>query len=378
MVFLGNGRTYFAIMVPLTLYCTDVAIYAQGNSNFRVVPAAGAPPAPGTDTPAYSRGPIEGTMSGYRAGFNRPPATLPVYGPGFYSPYYNPYGSFTSGVADIINAQSNTWKDYEQAGIMKEQKRQAQIDTRRKSFDEWLYERDKTPTPEDERERQRIEDIRRARNDPPANEIWSGIALNQMLVAIQQMHSQGIRGPTVPLNQDILHHINVTSGMTTGSLGLLKDGGKLQWPLPLQDASYETDRKRLDELAPMAYEQAKYGPVKADILNNMIEAVKNINSTISHNIMALTPKQYSQSKSYLRDLDGTINGLQDPNIANYASRKWAATGNTVGELVVQMSQQGLKFAPAVQGDQPAYTALHRGMVEYYSYDPARAWDPVTK
>jgi hypothetical protein len=36
----------------------------------------------------------------------------------------------------------------------------------------------------------------------------------------------------------------------------------------------------------------------------------------------------------------------------------------VGELVQQMTREGLRFAPAVSGDEPYYTSLHRALVDY--------------
>ncbi len=37
---------------------------------------------------------------------------------------------------------------------------------------------------------------------------------------------------------------------------------------------------------------------------------------------------------------------------------------TVAELVQQMTRQGLRFAPAVSGDESYYTVLHRALVDY--------------
>src|SRR5262249_46478122 len=127
--------------------------------NFRVVPPAPTQPPPAvgavTSTPVY------------QPGFQPPVFATPFYGTGAYAPFYNPYGGFMSGVADIYSAIGQAMINEQQAGILREQKRQAEIDTRRKNFDEWLYERDRTPTVEDNRERARIEQIRRSRNDPP-------------------------------------------------------------------------------------------------------------------------------------------------------------------------------------------------------------------
>jgi hypothetical protein len=196
-------------------------------------------------------------------------------------------------------------------------------------------------------------------------------------VALQQMHAQRVEGPRVYITDSTRQHLNLTSGATTGSVGMLRNGGKLQWPLPLQRAPYADDRKRLDELMPVAYKQAATGAVQADVLDGMIAAVNNMYATIKRNIVDITPTDYSRAKTYLRDIEGTIKGLQDPNVTNYVTRKWTVQAATVGEMVVQLTQQGLKFAPATPGDEAAYLAIHSGMVQYYSW-PSRPWDPVAK
>jgi hypothetical protein len=314
----------------------------------------------------------------FQAGFQPPVLSTPFYGTGYYNPYYSPLGGYLSGVADIYSSIGQAMISEQQAGVVREQKRQAQIDTRRRNFDEWLYERDRTPTPEDDRERARIEQIRRSRNDPPISEIWSGIALNQLLTTILQTQSRRGPGPTIPLDEDTVRHLNVTSGATTGSVGLLRDGGKLRWPLPLAGAAYQTDRKRVDELAPLAYQQAASGQVQPEVLQGMIDSANNLNALVSRNVADLTPKEYSQAKSYIRELNGTIAALQDPSVANYITRKWAPKGNTVGEVVNEMNRQGLKFAPAVGGDEAAYLAMYRGLVAYLVWDPSQPWDTLTK
>jgi hypothetical protein len=283
-----------------------------------------------------------------------------------------------SGVADIYSAIGQAQISEQQAGIVREQKKQAEIDTRRKNFDEWLYERDKTPTSEDNRERARIEQVRRSRNDPPINEIWNGMALNTLLTATLQADTQRGPGPSIPLDPDSVHHINVTSGATSGSVGMLRDGGKLKWPLPLTRAPYEADRARVTELAPLAYKQASSGQVQPDVLQGLTDSANSLNDLISRHVADLTPKEYSQGKSFVRELNGTIAALQDPSVSNYITRKWAPRGNTVGELVNEMNRQGLKFAPAVAGDEAAYMAVYRGMVAYLNWDPSRPWDTLTK
>src|SRR5262249_41191814 len=152
--------------------------------------------------------------------------------------------------------------------------KQARIDTRRKNFDEWLYERENTPTLEDDRERSRMEELRRSRNDPPITEILSGKALNDLLNPILKMNPPSeSMAPLVPLAPDVVKEINLTSGGTSGNLGPLKDGGKLRWPLALQDEPFDEARTKIDQLARQAFQQAQGGEVDVKTLRDLRKSV---------------------------------------------------------------------------------------------------------
>src|SRR5207245_8075112 len=198
-----------------------------------------------------------------------PPSPYPYY-PGYS---YDPYGGYLSGAADVINAQGQFLVNTQQAYLQREQVRQARIESRRRNFDEYLYEREHRPTLEDERERARLENFRRSRNDPQITEIWSGKALNDLLLAVQQQQAKGVRGPSIPVEDDILKNINVTSGANSGSLGLLRDNGQLHWPLELTRPEYDPERRRLDDFAARAYKQATNGVVDAGTLREMSKIV---------------------------------------------------------------------------------------------------------
>jgi hypothetical protein len=267
----------------------------------------------------------------------------------------------------------------EQSKLTHEQVRQAKVDTRRKQFDEYLYERQRRPNAEDERERRRLEALRRARNDPPITEIWSGKALNDLLLGINQMLTQGMQGPTVPLDPSILRYINVNSGANAqGSLGLIQDGGKLSWPLTLRTSAFATERKKLDELSPKALSQAQSGEVDGDTLVAMVEAVDTLQAKLKKKVSAISANDYIKAKRFLNDFEQTCKVLQSPDVSKYATRKWSAQGDTVLELVSNMNRNGLRFAPATPGGEAAYVALHRGMVAYLTLDPNRPWDPYAK
>jgi hypothetical protein len=366
--------TFHTKKLPLTalaglalLAACALPVHAQWSGNFR---------SPST-MPSVDPGASVGTGYGSNPGFQAPTINIPTYNTGPYTPYYDPYGGFMQGVAAVNQAQGEFLIQQEQAKVVGEQAKQAKLDTRRKSFDQYLYERDRRPSNEDERERARMLNLRRARNNPPPTEIWSGKALNDLLDGLQKMHAQHVSGPTIPLNPDILSKINVTTGTTEGSLGQLRGDGKLQWPYALSDTPYDADRKKLDELAAGAYKEAEYGRVKPATIRSMTKTVDDLAKKLKKNIKDITPSDYVDSKRFLNDMEQTIKVLRDPNVSNYVTKKWAAKGDTVSELVQNMTNQGLKFAPATRGDEAAYTALHSALVQYYSF-PSQPWDPFAK
>src|SRR5262249_41598278 len=159
-----------------------------------------------------------------RAGFITSAPAGYGYWPGYYANYGDPYGGYLNGAANVITAQGGFLNQTQEAYLKKEQVRAAQLDNRRKAFDEWRYEKSLTPTLEEKPEEERIQKVRRSRTNPPLTEIWSGKALNDLLTSLQLLEAAGIPGPTVYLNQELLPHINVTTGTTTAGLGVLKNG----------------------------------------------------------------------------------------------------------------------------------------------------------
>jgi hypothetical protein len=156
----------------------------------------------------------------------------------------DPYGGYLNGGANVINAQGGYLKDVQDAYLKKEHVKAAKLANKRAAFDEWRYEKANTPSLEEQRENIRVQNVLRSRNNPPATEIWSGKALNDLLQDLQQSGARGGFGSPMYLNQDLLKEINVTVGTTTTGLGILKNGGKFRWPLALIDDRYEPSRKR--------------------------------------------------------------------------------------------------------------------------------------
>ncbi|HEV3262015.1 MAG TPA: hypothetical protein VG013_34510 [Gemmataceae bacterium] len=275
---------------------------------------------------------------------------------------YYPYSSYLTGSAAVIDAQGQYALAYQQAQLLREQAKQARIETRRRRFDEQQYERSRTPTWQERRERWQQSQLRRAQTNPPHDEIWSGKSLNDLLADLQRLNALGVRGPDTPLSSDVLKEINVTSGRG-GNFGILK-GGRLPWPLALQGHQFEEDRELLDSLVRQVLDPSSQKDRDGDAVMALVNATERLTAKLRGNVETMPMSQYIPAKRFLRQLGDALQVLQQPNADRYITGVYAARGKSVQELVRHMSAHGLQFAPAVDGDQEAYTVLYRVLADH--------------
>jgi len=294
-------------------------------------------------------------------------SSSPYGGGGNYPPYpyiESPSHGYLSGVAEVTTANGQYLSQVQQARMLQNQADMGKLDLRLRMAEQQRYLKSLEPTPEELRQKDIIDAINRSRNNPPPTEVWSGKALNDLLIAIQREQRGGIVGPAVPVDPQTLRHINLTTGNTTAGAGMLKELKRFQWPLALLDDPYNDARNKIEELSRAAAMQAASGPVDAKLQFDLQKAINGMIAQVKSHVADLTPTQYVQATRYLRELNDSVKVLQDPNASNYFTDKYQATGNTVAELVQGMNGRGLVFAPAASGDEPFYTVLHGALVSY--------------
>jgi hypothetical protein len=168
----------------------------------------------------------------------------------------------------------------------------------------------------------------------------------------------------VTLDEDMLRHLNLTPANGSANAGLLKNDARLTWPLALRDDDSKTDRTQVNSLAAEAVHQAVNGRVDAGTLRELSAAAGRLRQRLAANVRDLTANQYAEANHFLGDLDDAIRALGRPDAGDYFTRKYAAEGKDVAELVKGLSARGLRFAPATAGDEAAYLAVHRALATY--------------
>jgi hypothetical protein len=322
------------------------------------------PPADAASLPA---GRTQGVMQmtappsqGYQPAPAPPPAAYPLY------PQYNgPVGGALSGSADVINSQGQFAIAQQQAVLEREKIKSARIDNKQKAMEQFLWERQNMPTLQDDRERDQAQDLRRARTPPPT-EIWSGKSLNDLLAGIQQTERQtGLRGPAVPLDDQLMRYINFTTGTPQGAPTMIQ-GGKLSWPSFLRRSQFDKERKQIDQLMADLTRQASSGQLDGGSLDSLVASTDRLRSQVRRNVAEAPPNDYIGAVRYLNQLQDTLKGLQGPNGASLLAGRSAVQAGTVGDLVEQMGQKGLRFGPAAAGYESAYNGLHQALLAYDS------------
>jgi hypothetical protein len=283
-----------------------------------------------------------------------------------YVPYYDPYGGYLRGQADLTTATANAAVTVQRARLVQEEVFRSQLDTRRKIWEEARYERMSLMNSEQVRLANMQSALDRARREPPLSEIWSGQSLNDLLRHLIEQQGKDVKGPTVPISDDILKHINLTAGPGTGNVGLLRTD--LKWPAPLRRPEFDEPRKSLNVKIPNAVDEAKKsGRVGQGQLRDIKDDMQAMHDILRRLVDDMAPGDYIEAKHYLNTLNESVKALSDPNVANFFNDKWVARGKTVGELVENLRRKeaaGLTFAPAAPGDEWAYRALYYALRDY--------------
>jgi hypothetical protein len=283
---------------------------------------------------------------------------------GFWS---DPYG--LHGAAAVIQAQG-------EAVVKVQEALQLKIENRRRLVQQWLWERENVPTPEQLRQEYLRLQASHSQYDPPVTEIWSAVSLNHLLDHIQRTQSPGhMPAVSPPLKEEILAKINVTTLRAGANISLLRDG-KVPWPILLYRAYFTDKREQVDRIISQLFKQAPQGKIDFGLVEQLIVLVDGLDRDLKGLAGKLGdradwhPLMYTDAKHFLNQFDDAVKVLQGPDAAKYLGGKYVAKGKNVAELVQNMTDLGLHFAPAKPGDEAEYVALHRALATYVGPLPA--------
>jgi hypothetical protein len=301
---------------------------------------------------------------------------LPNPNVGPYSRYNYPYSYFSDsnpgsgigdalfGQADVMRAYGTLINNYEQARILRQQSIQAKFDTQRKRFELEMYIKANTPTFTEDQAKIAQTTLKRIRSNSTQAEIASGKSLNFMLDDVVRFTNRKVPTDNLPLSENVLMQLNVTTN--TLGIGLLRNEGKLSWPVGLLDVVPAEQRKIIDTQAQALMQGAIKGKVDPNVLRDFSSEVDRLSDSVVKKLNELGPN-YLEAKRFASDLKDARLALERgeaPYQAQYM--KWASsgTGRTVQDVVDFMISKGLRFAPATGADEAAYRAFYSAFVAF--------------
>ncbi len=346
-------RTFIGALILTAV----LAAAAPAQFNVPVLPPGGQI----TSVPTtFAQSPYNVPYSAVRPVYSYGGAALPNYG-GIY--VQDPIGGYYNGISSLVGAYGQYGKDYQRARLLSEDVERSKMTTRRLLIEQQRWEQSLIPTSEDVRVYKMERDRRRALNDPPLSEIISGDALNIVLQTVQNAQGKGGYGPMVPLDKDLVDRLNLTA-TPGGNIALFKDGGKLRWPFVLRDTPFDSDRERVQDLVYKAVKETQADNLSPATLRELKGAVGVIDATLEKMGPEMSIPDSIQARRFVDEVRDGVKALEQPNAADYLNKKWKPESRSVGDLVAYMTRTGLRFAPALQGEEGPYRALHQALVSY--------------
>jgi hypothetical protein len=282
----------------------------------------------------------------------------------WYGNQYAGPGGYLHGTSDIISSTGDLLVKNQQAYTEQQKAEQAKIDTKKKSFDEMMYEKANTATYTEKAQYKKELTIHRLMTNPEPAEIRRGETLNALLPVIRKLSLKGVVGPPIMIDPSLLQHINYSMGPNSPQLGMLKDPSQLDWPLVLQGPEQE----KIVAFLPTVVNDAVSGKLKLSEYQKLAKQVQDFEDSwrMKFRKEEIDGGTYITGKRFLDSLDQSVKGLQGPGVRKVLAGGVYATGNNVPELADSMASKGLTFAPANPGDELAYQALHNDFVAYTS------------
>jgi hypothetical protein len=201
----------------------------------------------------------------------------------------------------------------------------------------------------------------RAATEP---EVASGEALNHVLTAIVAAEAKGAKGVSAFVAPQVLDDIRF-GGPAGDALNLLRQSGRLPFPAVFEAPELRDLRDVLErDFAAAAASLAGGKAVDSTRLARLEATVKRIESVAPPVIREQSFEDAIAARRFLNQLANTIRTLKAPGSSGLVIPTWATEGTKIADLAKHMTKFKLIFAAAPEGGEPAYLAVHRGLVTY--------------
>jgi hypothetical protein len=195
-------------------------------------------------------------------------------------------------------------------------------------------------------------------------EVASGEALNHILTAIVGAEAKGARGVSAFVAPQQLDDIRF-GGPAGDAVNLLRQSGRLPFPAVFETPELREFRDVLErDFAGVAASLLAGKPLDTTRLAKLETTLKRIETVAPPVIREQSFEDAIAARRFLNQLSNTVRALKGGGITGIINPAWATEGTKFADLVKHMTKFKLVFAAAPEGNEPAYLAIHRGLVTY--------------
>lgn len=288
---------------------------------------------------------------------------------------YGASGGYMMGLASLTNANGQYQMQIQQARIEQQQAERERYKSRlewdKTRIEELKLRGDEATASRQYREtvrtQQQQETLNWSKDNPPTHYIMSGLAMNSIMDEIRKIQLQtNLRGPQIAVDQDVLEHINVNDGGSSGrgGLNLIKTDGKLNWPISLRTSEFNPMRQEVDQIVGQAVRMVKSDNLDGDTYNKLLAELEKLQKALDGMVGDLRPGDYILANRFVTSLNKEARVLSDPDAKKYFTGDFRLQGGTVGEVLDYMVKGGLKFVEANDGDRSAYNSFYNALLQY--------------
>jgi hypothetical protein len=232
------------------------------------------------------------------------------------------------------------------------------------AFDRWTFDRERQAFsgPQKQMELQRL------LSNPSPGDVTSGAALNAIVDGLEPLVERFKSLPPTAIDHALLRKMNFTHG--AGSVGLLRDQGRIEWPALLLKLSPADEvgkiRTKIEAQLQEAYRQVSdKGNADPDDLKNLLRSIEGLGDIASGQAQSMTFSQNVEVKRYLKSLEDSVAFLKQPDAADWLPGNHKVKPESLQDLVRVLIEKRIRFAPAIVGNDAAYATMHRSLAALY-------------
>jgi hypothetical protein len=232
------------------------------------------------------------------------------------------------------------------------------VEARKMIADQWAYEQRIKNTP--------VGVAKAEFANATDEQIVSGAVLNDIMTAIRPLQAKGIKAESSLLPAELIRQVQFSSSTASDIVNLLRDG-KPAFPEILNAPEWMTIRNDLTKAMTPIFEAASAGKKVTQAQGEALrKEVAKARPQMSGLLLELSFGDATELTRFFNRLDNLARLGTESSLSGVYSPAWATIGVSVNEFVKTTGTHQMTLAPAIPGQEEAYFALYRGLLNYHT------------